>query len=168
MTKPPRLNSRLVEVIILGIFILGVVAGEISLNTCKRTITSNLYREVGICGQLLRDNQSSQQLVFVPQSQLKANGRACGKVAFVAQELPYFAKKYVSLHELLHVSHPELSETQVNYQAAIRQPLGLIQTIFHSLFANLTGKTIQNYPCFIGSSWLYFKVYFLGYKFVNL
>jgi len=93
------------------------------------------------------------------------NGVACFDYAFVAADLPTAAKRYVTAHEALHLVDYRLSETQVNWKAAGREPLGMMQTVFYSVYLGVrqAGKQpVASWPCWAGRMWVVFKVYFLG------
>lgn len=90
------------------------------------------------------------------------NGVACSELAFVATDLPKYAKDYVAYHEFLH-TQSDISETLVNIKAGLKKPLGLIQTITYSLQHAFLSKSFNR--CDLAGLWKIFKVYFLNDSF---
>jgi hypothetical protein len=88
---------------------------------------------------------------------------ATGSFGYIARDLPHFSSKYVAIHEAYHLLG-ERSEMAANYSAGLKEPIGLVQTIFYSVLHGLRKTPAENYPCLVGSSWEIFKVYFLGYS----
>ena len=78
----------------------------------------------------------------------------------IADSLSDQAKKYVAAHEALHIIGYH-NETEVNYMAGRREPLGLLMTIFHSVGVNFKDRKITEYPCVFARMWRIFKFYFL-------
>ncbi len=91
------------------------------------------------------------------------NGITCQHHIYVAADLPYFAKKYVKTHEGIHLLGNH-NETQTTFQAALKEPLGLIDTIRYSVIYNLTnqGNSQRSLQRRIGGMWNIFKRYFLN------
>lgn len=118
-----------------------------------------LQQELGISDM---ETALSSQVIDVPRSELLGlNGIACFPYAFVADDLPEAARKYVATHEVIHL-FGEINETKTNFRAGIRQPVGLIQTVFYSLYLNFKDKNPGGYPCTTGRVWMIFKGYFLN------
>src|SRR3989338_3050425 len=112
-----------------------------------------------------RGNFSCMQVEVERKEISGFNGVACFDYAFVAADLPTAAKRYVTAHEALHLVDYRLSETQVNWKAAGREPLGMMQTVFYSVYLGVrqAGKQpVASWPCWAGRMWVVFKVYFLG------
>lgn len=106
--------------------------------------------------------KAKERTVYVPSSEIKANGIACISYAFVSEELPYYAKRYVTIHENIHLEG-ERNETRTNYLAARKEPFGFIQTIFYSLWLNFKNIKFSKIPCRLGGLWNIFKIYFLKF-----
>lgn len=118
--------------------------------------------------ELTIDDVLERRTLYVSLEDLGANGTACFAYAIlVNKELPPRARRYVAIHEAIHFLG-ELDETKANFRAAVREPIGLIETIIYSLEQNLktlTKKPLTSYPCVLGRLWIIFKVYFLGGNF---
>lgn len=93
-----------------------------------------------------------------------ANGIACWQVtrAFVRDDLPPSARRYVTLHELLHFADPDLSEFAVNVAATRVEPWGMVQTAGGSIASNVDDH--RSWSCKLASLWRTFKVYFLPFQ----
>ena len=102
-----------------------------------------------------------QRIKVVAQADIPGiNGVACFPYGFIADSLSDQAKKYVAAHEALHIIGYH-NETEVNYMAGRREPLGLLMTIFHSVGVNFKDRKITEYPCVFARMWRIFKFYFL-------
>lgn len=110
--------------------------------------------------EIIRD-----QVIFVPPADAPGvNGVSCLGKPFVVDNLSPAAKRFVAIHEIIH-GLGDLNETRVNYLATRIEPLGLVQTVTHSLAYSLHSVNRSNYQCLLGRLWLTFKVYFLGKSF---
>lgn len=172
--------------IILLILFFGAAFLILSLELLSRKCPHIARRELPDCGYLIKkyttgrsdslrnenfmpspepndfelDDVVRKRIIEVEEKDMGSlNGIACGSYGFVSVELPYFAKKYVKDHEAFHLIGYD-NEKIVNYKAGSRHPIGLIQTIFYSVFSNFKGRKMTEYPCIIGNLWNTFKVYF--------
>jgi hypothetical protein len=109
------------------------------------------------------EESMATRIFYVPQSEIPGvNGVTCyWSAVFVSADLPPLAKKFVTAHEMAHM-RGENNETLANFRAAKEEPLGLLQTILHSVFVGFQNKPVTRYPCVIGNIWTIFKIYFLG------
>ncbi|MEW6030788.1 MAG: hypothetical protein AB1564_10040 [Chloroflexota bacterium] len=96
-----------------------------------------------------------------------ANGRYCGGVAFVSDDLPTQAELYVRRHELEHVfqhilrMEEENREAAANYAAAKEYPVGMVETVVFTIVESR--KYFNSTACHIIALWITFKVYFLPF-----
>lgn len=98
--------------------------------------------------------------VAVPAAEMGAmNGLACrrGPVALVRDDLPPAADRYVRLHELWHLAHPEDDEAATNVAAARYRPWGMVRTVAFSVGRLFADRPVR---CALASGWTAFKVYF--------
>lgn len=103
-----------------------------------------------------------ESVIYVDREDLLGvNGIACGYYAYVANDLPHKAKRYVSIHEVIHLQG-ESNETKTNLRAGALEPLGLIETVFYSIYIRFKNSSPQQYPCVLGNAWSTFKRYFLN------
>lgn len=104
----------------------------------------------------------AKRIIEVEQTDIPdLNGIACGSYGFISKDLSGRAKRYVAIHETLHLMGFS-SETEVNFKAGKKEPIGLVLTVFHSIFSKFKGRSINDYPCILGDTWRTFKVYFLN------
>jgi len=90
------------------------------------------------------------------------NGKSCGRLGYVRNDLLSEAKKFVKRHELEHLLQTGVEknrEFSANLAAGREYPLGLLQTIFFSLQNRF--KYQESPLCYILTVWATFKVYFL-------
>jgi hypothetical protein len=178
------IGSIIIIIFILEIFIrLCPASPRTKLPTCKEIIDSYFadmqnISEVEKLNLMLRtffptkpftllniDEIANNQVKQTERNKIGgANGISCGKIAFISSDLPYFAKKYVRLHEALHLVGIR-NETLANYLAGFKEPLGLVQTVYVSLIPSTKKRIgIYSFPCYIGNVWKTFKTYFVFWK----
>lgn len=103
----------------------------------------------------------TERTMYVPLSEVRANGIACGMYAFVASELPKKAARYVSIHENIHLEG-ESSEAKTNYLAARIEPVGMVETVGFSIWHSVKQLELGKLPCQMGRLWFIFKLYFVN------
>jgi len=101
-----------------------------------------------------------KRTIYAPMSEVKANGIACLTHAFVASDLPRPAKRYVAIHENIHLEG-QRNEARTNYLAAKLEPIGFVETVLNSLWLTLKNLKFNKLPCQLGGLWNIFKIYFL-------
>ena len=98
----------------------------------------------------------------VDRSEIKGlNGIACSRYAFVSKDLPSAAKRYVKVHESLHLLGSQ-NETETNWQAAKREPWGMVETVGYTVGLNIRKGSITQLPCRAVGMWNSFKKYFMN------
>jgi len=91
------------------------------------------------------------------------NGIACSRYGFVDRNLPKAAKLYVKTHEALHLLGVS-DETETNYLAAVKYPIGMVETMLYTTYVSFKNKPLEKYPCILTKNWVIFKTYFLHFK----
>lgn len=171
-------------IVVVVVILLGIILLEATSRSCPKIKTTEFYphktcveivstHTPNLQSKLLHEEMTieevlEQRTLYVSLEDLGANGTSCFAYGILINEdLPSRAKRYVATHEAIHFLG-EPNETKANFRAAVREPFGLIQTIFYSLGLNLkilATKPLSSYPCNIGRLWIIFKVYFLGGSF---
>jgi len=132
----------------------------------------NFEKEEGLAYTETFDEKLKKRVLHIPREQINSNnGQVCYSTALIANDLPKFAKKYIAVHESLHLSR-ESNETKANFKAGLKEPLGLVQTVFYSISLNtkvMFSKKLsfKDNMCKIVSMYRLFKVYFLNMDLAN-
>lgn len=175
----------LIPVCILLFITIVIISLEYLSNSCPDTKTRelpdcytliNTYVSDGdiykTLGELLSEDPIDEDLETVINTRIfeasreelrGVNGVACSRYGFVDRNLPKAAKLYVKTHEALHLLGSG-DETKTNFEAAVKHPFGMFETVFYSVYAGFKDQPLQNYPCLAAQSWVIFKTYFLHFK----
>ena len=152
--------------------------------SCRRLVTvygdmKEVKRDVTEERELSFEEIVEKRVLFVPREDISGvNGVACWDVnvlvddndyigsivhtyALIADDLPQNAKEYVVAHEAIHIGGVS-SEIKANYLAALKHPIGLVETVWLSVKNVADFPELEEIPCRVGGFWRLFKLYFLG------